>query len=235
MRRVICLVPSADLFDPNVSTFKDIYKVSNNCSKRAAEAGAIPVGLAPVDEWIPEGEMELFDGYLVQGGGKFYPYHYQIMHDAYENGKRYLGLCLGAQLIHSYLMLRRKTEELGYTGDLIHAMWKLKCETDFVSLEDVPGHRMPAHVRGNEESVKHGVDVLPGTILRRLVGRDNILGASYHDLRIPNDTPLTINARASHDPETVEGVELGPNILGVQFHPEIDDTLPEIFRFLTED
>ncbi len=235
MQRVICLVPSADLFDPTVSTFKDTYKVSNNCAKRAAEAGAIPVGLAPVDGWVPEGELERFDGYLVQGGARFYPYHYQIMHDAYTNGKRYLGLCLGSQLIHSYLMLRRRTEELGYSGDLIRAMWKVKNETGFVSLEEVPGHRMPPHVRGNEDSVKHSVDVLPGTMLRRLVGRDTIVGASYHDLRVPNDTPLTINARASHDPETVEGVELAPNILGVQFHPEIDDALPEIFRFLTED
>ena len=45
---------------------------------------------------------------------------------------------------------------------------------------------------------------------------------------------MTVNAWALDGTGTIEGLDNGKNILGVQFHPEVDDQLPEIFKFLTE-
>ena len=45
---------------------------------------------------------------------------------------------------------------------------------------------------------------------------------------------LTVNAWSVDGTDTIEGIENGSNILGVQFHPEVDDKLPEIFKFLMD-
>ena len=89
--------------------------------------------------------------------------------------------------------------------------------------------------RGGEDVAKHDINVVPGTILHRLLGRETMRAASYHSLHVPPSTCLTINAWSAKGDGVVEGVELAPNILGVQPHPEVDDLLPELFKFLTEE
>ena len=78
--------------------------------------------------------------------------------------------------------------------------------------------------------------MVPGTILHRLVGRDTIRAASFHNLNVPPEQELvTISAWSAKGDGVVEGVEYGDNLFGVQFHPEVDGLLPEIFTFLTEE
>ena len=72
------------------------------------------IGLAPAENWLTEEALEICDGFLIQGGAEFFPYHFQIIHHAVTRGKRYLGVCLGAQLIHAYFELKRRVEEQGY-------------------------------------------------------------------------------------------------------------------------
>ena len=237
MKKIIGVVPQGNLWDMEKSTMNDWYRVDNNYCKRVYEAGAIPMGLAPVDGWLPQESLAFFDGYIVQGGAEFFPYHYQIMHDAVENGKRFLGICLGEQLIHSYFVLRKAVEKQGYEGDLVKAImvWKEAQGPGFSALEKIPGHRAGPMTRGGEDVAKHDINVLPGTILHRLLGRETMRAASYHSLHVPPSTCLTINAWSAKGDGVVEGVELAPNILGVQPHPEVDDLLPELFKFLTEE
>ena len=81
-------------------------------------------GLAGIAYWVnqnyrlPEEALELCDGFLVQGGSEFYLYHFQIIHHAVTRGKKYLGICLGQQLIYVYFELRRRVLEIGYEGAL---------------------------------------------------------------------------------------------------------------------
>lgn len=238
MAKIIGVVPASELGNPEKSNFSDQYRVLNNYAKRTLEAGGIPVAVTPVDNWVPEEALKLYDGYIVQGGAEFYPYHFQIMHDAVVNHKRYLGICLGEQLIYTYFALRKMVEEQGYEGDLVKAICDLREQkgADFSVLEKVPDHRYTAGLRGYEDEGKHDVNVVPGTILHRLVGRDTIRAASHHDLDVPPGQDLvTINAWSAKGDHVVEGCEYGDNFLGVQFHPEVDDLLPEIFAFLTEE
>ena len=60
--------------------------------------------------------------------------------------------------------------------------------------------------------------------------------ASFHYLNTPPAQELvTINAWSAKGDGVVEGTEYGDKVLGVQFHPEVDDLLPELFKFLTEE
>ena len=238
MARVIGVVPAANLGDLEKSNMSDFYKLGNNYTKRVVEAGAIPVGVAPVDNWLPEEALKVFDGYIVQGGAEFYPYHFQIIHDAVVNHKRLLGICLGEQLIYVYFALKKMVEEQGYEGDLVKAICDLREKNgpDFSVLQAIPDHRSGPMTRGGEDAAKHDVNVVPGTILHRLLGREKVRAASFHNLNVPPaQTLVTINAWSAKGDGVVEGCEYGDNLLGVQFHPEVDTLLPEIFTFLTEE
>jgi len=235
MKKRIGIVPKSMLFDMSQSNMSDVYHLGNNYCKRVWEAGAIPLCVTPIDNWVPEESLALYDGYIVQGGAEYYPYHFQIVHDAVVNHKPYLGICLGEQLIYAYFALLQMVQERGFQGDPVKAICALLEERGptFSVLKPVPGHRSQLPSRGAEDAAKHAVSVVPGTMLHRLLGRSTIRAASFHDLNVPpSQTLVTVNAWSADG--VVEGVEYADHMLGVQFHPEVDGALPEIFRFLTD-
>lgn len=238
MKKIIGVVPASSLGDMTKSTMSDHYRVGNNYTKRVAEAGCVPIGMTPVDNWLSEEAMDLCDGFIVQGGDEFYPYHYQIMHHVLTKGKRYLGICLGEQLIYVYQELKRRVEEQGYEGDLVKAICDYVAAQgpEFSVQEKIPDHRSGAMTRGGEDAAKHDVNIIPGTLLHRLMGRDTMRLASFHYLHTPATQKLvSINAWSAKGDGVVEGTEYGDKILGIQGHPEVDDLLPEVFKFLAED
>ena len=214
---------------------KDHYKLGNNYIKRTVDAGGVPVGLAPSDDWLTEESMDICDGFLVQGGAEFYPYHFQVIHHAITHGKRYLGICLGEQLIYVYFKLRSIVEERGYEGDLIKAMFEYiaEHEPDFTLQRRIEGHRYETPPRGMEDKGKHMVKIVPGTLMHSVLGKDEIFISSFHGLCTPSDQNLvTINAWSELSDGVVEGTEYGENILGIQGHPEVDGMISELFDFL---
>ena len=236
MKKVIGIVPKGVLFDPEKDNSSDIYHLLNNYVKRVQEAGAIPVCLAPVDGRLSPEQLEMCDGFIAQGGTKMWPYHFQVIHHVATTGKKYLGICLGMQLIHRYYAMKKMVEDMGLEGpvdeNIIDLFYNKEMGHDL--LHRVEGHLYRGMTRDNTDGVKHDVDVVPGTILHRLLGREKACAASFHNYRAEDPVEaLTVNAWAPDG--TIEGLENGTNILGVQFHPEIDDMLPEIFQFLLED
>lgn len=238
MKKIIGIAPAPSMGNADESNMKDFYKLGCNYIQRTADAGCVPMGLAPVDYWLCEEALEACDGFLVQGGAEFYPYHFQIIHHALTRGKKYLGICLGEQLIYVYFEIRRRVEERGYEGDLIKAICDYIDEQgpDFSVRQKIPGHRKELPPRGNEAQAKHGVNIVPGTLLHRVLGKGSVEICSFHYLNTPPTQNLvTINAWSALGDGVVEGTEYGDNILGVQGHPEADALLPEIFNFLSED
>lgn len=234
MKKIIGIVPKGIPFETENDRLQH-YELGNSYAKRIKEAGAIPIGLAPVDGRISPEQLSLCDGFIAQGGSRMFPYHFQIIHHAATTGKKYLGICLGMQLIHRYFAIKQIVENRGAEGAIDQQIIDLFCNQGIGEnlLHRVEGHRTVNSVTDADEA-KHPVSIVPGTVLHRLLGKKEIEGASFHNwcAKDPVDT-LTVNAWAADD--TIEGLENGSNILGVQFHPEVDDTLPEIFRFLTEE
>ena len=209
MDKVIGIVPQGELFDLSKSNMHDLYKVGNNYAKRVAEAGGYPMSLAPVDGWVSEKTLDICDGFVVQGGAIIFPYHFQTIHHAVTRGKRFLGICLGEQLIYIYFALRKAVEEKGYEGDLLKAIYTMYKDPNrgFPLLETADNHYSKAMTRGQEDEVKHDVDIVPGTNLHRLMGREKLRGASYHRKCVPaQQDAVTVNAWAADDSGTVEGV-----------------------------
>ena len=222
----------------------DAYKSVIEALKHGGLKNRVSVNIKLIDSQDVETRgveiLKGLDAILVPGGFGYRGVEGMITtaRFARENNIPYLGICLGEQLIYTYFALRKMVEEQGYEGDLVKAICDLREQkgADFSVLEKVPDHRYTPGLRGHEDEGKHDVNVVPGTILHRLVGRDTIRAASHHYLDVPPGQDLvTINAWSAKGDHVVEGCEYGDNFLGVQFHPEVDDLLPEIFAFLTEE
>lgn len=238
MKRIIGIVPASLIGNPDESCMQDCYKLGNNYTKRVVEAGCTPIGLAPADNWLSEEALDICDGFLVQGGAEFYPYHFQIIHHAIAHRKRYLGICLGQQLIYVYFELKRRVEERGYEGELVKAICDYLAEqpSDFTLQKKIPGHKNKLPKRGFEDEQKHDVNILPDTLLYKVMGRNTMRLGSFHYLSTPpTQTLVKINAWSALGDGVVEGTEYSDNILGVQGHPEIDRLNPELFAFLRGD
>ena len=237
MKKIIGVAPASLTLGENESCMQDFYKLGNNYIKRANEAGCLPIGLAPADNWLTEEQLEMCDGFLVQGGAEFYPYHFQIIHHALTRGKKYLGICLGEQIIYVYFALRKMIEEQGRGDDIVKAICEFLAAqpADYSLQVKVAGHRSELQKRGNEDAAKHLVNIVPGTLLHRVLGCDSMRIATHHSLATPPEQKLvTVNAWSGAGDGVVEGTEYSDHILGVQGHPEVDTLLPKLFAFLAE-
>ena len=219
----------------------DHYSLGNNYIKRVVESGCTPIGIAPADNWINEDVLDLCDGFLVQGGAEFYPYHFQVIHHAITKGKKYLGICLGQQLIYVYFKLKKIVEETGYDGNLVTAMcnsyeYLTKEDPNFSFQNPVENHRNEFPKRGNEAVAKHKVNIIKDTLLYKVLESESIDVCSFHKkCTPPNQNLVAINAWSALGDNVVEGTEYKDYILGIQGHPEADDKLPKIFDFLAKD
>ena len=223
MKKKIGIIPASFIGNPDESCMQDYYKFGNNYAKRISESGCIPIGLIPVDNRISKEQLELCDGFLVQGGAEFFPYHFQVIDYAVKHGKRYLGICIGQQLIYVYFKVKSIVEEQGSTTDTVEAICQYLSEQPkgFTLQKRIPNHRNEYPKRGNEDAAKHDVDVVPGTLLHKVLGKDKIRLCSFHYLSTPADQTLVpVNAWSADG--VVEGTEYSDNILGVQGHPEAD-------------
>lgn len=193
-------------------------------------AGGVPVGLpytgcaADAKKFAESG---IFDGILFSGGVDVDPHRYgeeitganvevSAERDEFEltlaeliknTDLPILGICRGIQLMN-----------VAFGGSL----W-----------QDIPGHKQE---EGGSFHERHA-NVVPGTLLRELVGHDDIFTNSFHHQAVKVPAPgFIVAARA--DDGTIEAIEPAVRtdrfILGVQWHPErfhdIDSTSGNIFR-----
>ena len=120
---------------------------------------------------------------------------------AFEEGKPILGVCRGCQMIN-----------VAMGGSLY---------------QDIPTEYDAArvHAQGENEAtlvLRHDVRIEPGSVLRRLIGREQFTVNSVHHQAIKSLAPgFAVSARAEDG--IVEGVEHSthPFAVGVQWHPEL--------------
>lgn len=228
-KRLIGIVPTARLFDTD-DYYKDNYIFVNNYAKRVAANGGIPLGLLPGDGYALADTLEACDAFVFCGGNRIFPYHFQAMEHAVKAGKRVLGICLGLQVLHSYFIVEDEAARRGYTGSLLSLYETMKKER-YMFTEPVEHHWDVHMTRGHVDEAKHPVSVAPDTLLHRLTRQDTLLGATMHRYRVTQPSPcLTVSARAADG--TIEGLELGNRLLGVQFHPEVDAVHDALFAWV---
>ena len=228
----IGIVPAAKL-DAVENIWDNIYRIVTTYPTRIYEQGGIPIGLLPNVDQYSEELLDMVDGILICGGTQFFDYQFQAIDHALKHGKPLLGICLGMQLINNYFTVKAEAEKRGYTGSLLELFKKMREEEGHKFLARVENHvKFPVPL-GREDECKHKVLVEKGSLLHKLTGSEEIYGATIHRYCVVNPAPdLQVIGRAEDG--TIEAVQYGDKVLGIQFHAEADRMLPGIFKFLID-
>ena len=231
MKKRVGVVPNAHLFETD-DPYKDQYIFVNNYARRIAANGGIPLGILPTDGYALEETLEECDAFVFCGGNRIFPYHFQAMEHALKENKTVLGICLGMQVMHSVLIVQDEAQRRGWQGSLLSLYEAMKRER-YMFTEPVAHHWDVNSVRDRMDACKHPVQVIPGTRLHSLLGQEQVRAVTLHRYRITTPSErAVVSARALDD--TIEGIELGERAIGVQFHPEVEDELDALFRFVTK-
>ena len=231
MKKIVGIVPTARLFQKD-DLYSDNYIFVNNYIKRIAENNGVPMGILSEDGYALEDELELCHSFLICGGARIYPYHFQVVDYAVRNKRPILGICLGMQVICTYFKVLEECRKREYQGSLLELYEQMKKE-GYMFTEPVEHHWDVAMTRSNIEETKHRIIVKEGTRLYGLVKSGTIMGATMHKYRV-GQVPECITICGRSEDGTVEAVEYGSSVLGVQFHPEVERKLDCLFSTLTE-
>ena len=229
--KTVGIVPTADLFYTD-NVYDDKYHFPNTYVTRAVEAGMLPVGILSVDGFVVKEALELCDCFILCGGKHIWPFQLEVIDHAVKNGKKLLGICLGHQAVHTYFKVTEEMERRGETGE-IGPFWDALCAQGVTYLRGVEGHRWEKLPRGHESDTKHKVLVQEGSLLHRITGKTELMGASLHRLAVFDPAP-GVRVSALAEDGTIEAIEYGDKILGTQFHPDVDAELNCIFEYLAK-
>ena len=233
-KKTVGIVPTlTQPFGAGDNRYADFYKFSDTYCVRAVEAGLLPIGILPVENRIRTDVLDLCDAFILQGGYLPQPYHIEVIDHAIRNGKKVLGICLGCQSIQVYFSTKSEAEKRGWSGSLSELFIRLT-EEKYPFLGRVEGHNPLNYLpRGDKSASKHPVYLTEGSLIAKLYGRTEVLGASYHVFQIEHPAPgITVTGKAADG--VTEAIEAGDKILGTQFHPDVDDMLPEVFEWLAK-
>ena len=193
---------------------------------RVHDAGGLAL-LLPITEDEPEELLDQVDALLLAGGADIDPAAYgaerhpctvdttpprdrfeiALARAAVERDLPVLGICRGMQLLNVAL-----------GGTLIQHL-----------PEDL-GHEDHRRTLGSFDNSDHDVRVEPGTLAARVIGEDVHKTYSHHHQAVDDlGSGLVATGWATID-DLVEVVELPGKrfVLGVQWHPEVDETSPVV-------
>ena len=194
------------------------YAVRENYCEAVTAAGGLPVAL-PHEPDQAGAYLDLIDGLIVTGGAfdvdpalfgaderhatvvtkdRRTAFELAVARGALARDKAVLGICGGQQLLHVAL-----------GGSLIQHI------PDAVA--DALAHEQP----NPRNEPGHTVRIVPGTLLHRIVGTDELAVNSAHHQAAADEPPgVVVNARAPDG--VIEGNEAPAHrfCLGVQWHPE---------------
>ena len=196
------------------------------------ETGALPFLLAPGKPEDAPFFLDRLDGLLLSGGSdidpELYdrPRHPKLGRVIRERDDFELALCREA--------LRRDLPILA----ICRGQQVLNVATGGTLVQDLPSElgSMDHDPKRQRWQLAHDVEVVPGTQLRQILGRESMSVNSFHHQAVEQlGQGVVVSARSQND-GVIEGIEMPDRqfVLGVQWHPESFWGRTENFRPLFE-
>lgn len=220
---VIGIIPTFT-YDEN-DPYQDKASFVTMYSEKIIKSGGIPIGIL--------GDANTYtsvcDGYIWGGGTQILFEYLPIIEDAIKNHKPLLGICLGAQTIATFLnVLEDQAKEPNESLKEVYESYK---ETN-PYLKKLEEGNIHLHIVTKEEasinSARHKISIDKNSLLYEIIKQENLDVVSLHGMaiaRVPKS--IYVSAKAEDDVyEAIEYRENGSLLLGVQFHPEIENDSP---------
>jgi putative glutamine amidotransferase len=209
----------AILMDENTSSGGTRYEASKGYFHGIVEAGGAPFGIPYAADLIPT-VLQDFDGLLCVGGRFACPadWYAHGTHSSPESER----LAVERVLIEAFLEADRPV--LGICA----GMQVLACLHGGRLAADIPQWRSSA-LPHNGAEVSHSVEIVPGTLLHKILGVDALDVNSFHDEALTAvGTPLRVAAFAPDG--VIEAIELPTRsfALGIQWHQELFASRPHV-------
>lgn len=227
--KIVGLVPSAKLFKNN-DPYSDKYEFVNSYVKRIEESDGTAVGVLSNDGYVNQSTLDICDSFIITGGLQIHPYHFQVVEHCYNTGKKLLGICLGLQAIHSFFSVLNEKSKRNWQGSLLCLYNKMKSE-NYMFVLPVNNHWEHNITRDSIAETMHPIKIDKNTHLYKILQQDSLYVSSMHRFAANNPTDNIIVSARSND-GSIEGIEYSDNIIGVQFHPEVNSNLNKLFKFV---
>ena len=241
---VIGIVPGVRKNIDNPYEYKYIYL--NSYSKMIGEVKGIPFGLLPSDEVISEKQLNICDGFIFPGGRSLERFHFDIILYALKYNKPILGICLGMQVLNYFGILKDilVNRNMVVNGDNLWKVFNEVQDKDIFKLKDIPTPNIHGYQIMKEEipcnldtlaKSRHDISINKDSILYSIYNTSKINVLSLHLKQVTNvGSNFYISAKSPDN--IIEALEYKDNnyfIIGVQYHPELDDKV--LFeRFISE-
>lgn len=197
--------------------FLDYTKFVSNYPKRIIEAGGVPVGIFfPYDKFNID-SMKLCDGFVFTGGDSLRKSQIMAIDYAVKNHKPFLAICLGMQTMAAYEWFCKN-----YDFSLIDN-YNMDFENNY--LKKIEGHNNLASVLLDKIDVsKHKINLF--FPLNEIFNSDYVIAPSFHNYAVKDGIFGDIfNVCAISDDGIIEAAAKSDEFMvGVQFHPEIEDS-----------
>ena len=230
---VIGILPTYNLINETNDPYLDQASFIRMYEKKIYECGGIPIGLLHQNM---EEYLSLCDGYLWPGGSKVWPDFFLVLEDALKKKKPILGVCLGLQAMGTFFNLREEKEN--HPEKSLEELKQFLKDTDHYlkQLEDDSYHNH--YVTKDVESqmaARHPIHLKKDTLFYKIMGQEQLDVVSLHSFILPCAAKDVCVSATSEDGviEAIEYTKDGAQILGVQYHPELEST-SELFSWLVD-
>ena len=243
-KMIIGIVPGVRKNIDNPYEYKYIYL--NSYSKMINDVKGIPFGLLPSDEVISIEQLNMCDGFIFPGGRSLERFHFDIILHALKYNKPILGICLGMQVLNYFSILKDilTNRNMNINSENLWKIFNEVQDKDIFKLKDIPtpnihGYQiMKNEVECNLDTLaksKHDISINKDSILYTIYNTSLINVLSLHLKQVTN-VGSDFHVSAVSPDNIIEALEYKDNnyfIIGVQYHPELDDKV--LFkRFISE-
>ncbi len=229
---VIGILPTYNLNNEKNDPYMDRASFVRMYVEKVRECGGIPIGLLDQDISLYK---DICNGYLWPGGSKIWKEFNVVIQDCLEKKKPLIGVCLGAQAIATFFNVLEDKKDSSLSFEEIYQSNKEK-NPYLIKAQNQEIHNHD--VTKEQESIskaRHKIKIEKNSFLYSIYKQEEIEVVSLHEKVIPRVSEKLLVSAKSTDGiiEALEYHEEDNKILGVQFHPEIEE-YSNIFSWLVE-
>jgi len=211
---------------------RDYLYVARDYLRSVRRAGASPILISP--DIDPDEVVRICDALVLSGGGDLPAVMWGDAQDpdaSLEDAER---IAWEGALLELFLGRRRRVLAICYGMQLlnVHLGGSLaqRLPSERPAQTPASGVALGTGHGGDGQVVRHRIEVEPRSLLASLVGPEAQVSSSHRQAVDRVAPGLRVGAVA--DDGVIEAIE-GDTVLGVQWHPEIDETAEAVYRFLS--